>query len=501
MRTERACDFSRDIITVVAAYFQSPRSIRARMFSHIQSRRQFLHTTTLGAVATSPLASRMASAGEIADAKGDGYRGIWFTLGQRSEYGDKYSGGLGTYTANHVPMAIYSKAADKTFFVYGGAKQGRRHLLAMASHFDHQRGVVPRPTIVHDKDGVDDPHDNPSLALAGDGHVWVFVSGRGRTRPGYIYRSTLPHSTEAFERVAEREFTYPQPWWVEGQGFLFLFTKYTNGRELYFSTSVDGRRWSPDAKFAGIGGHYQTSQFRDGRLITAFNRHPGGNVDRRTDLYLLQTDDLGRTWRDVRSGQVSVPLDAPLNTALVRDYSTEKRLVYIHDLDLDVAGRPVILLTTSAGHQPGPSGDPRWWTLARWLGEHWDFREITPANHNYTTGSLHLSSEGPWRMIGPTERGPQPMGSGGEVAVWSSADAGQTWKKDRDLTRSSAMNHNYVRRVQHAHPDFAAFWADGNPDTFSPSHLYFTNAEGAKVWRLPDEMNADFAEPQLLASQ
>ena len=50
----------------------------------------------------------------------EGYKGIWFTLGQMSEYGDKYSGGLGTYTANHAPMAVYSAKADKTFFVYGG---------------------------------------------------------------------------------------------------------------------------------------------------------------------------------------------------------------------------------------------------------------------------------------------------------------------------------------------------------------------------------------------
>ncbi|WP_297036043.1 hypothetical protein, partial [Thermogutta sp.] len=32
--------------------------------------------------------------------KDSGYRGIWFTLGQKTEWGDKYSGGLGTYTAN-----------------------------------------------------------------------------------------------------------------------------------------------------------------------------------------------------------------------------------------------------------------------------------------------------------------------------------------------------------------------------------------------------------------
>src|SRR5690554_2016171 len=52
--------------------------------------------------------------------KEDGYRGIWFRLNQHFEYGPKYSGGLGTYTANHIPLAIYAEEVDKTFFVYGG---------------------------------------------------------------------------------------------------------------------------------------------------------------------------------------------------------------------------------------------------------------------------------------------------------------------------------------------------------------------------------------------
>jgi hypothetical protein len=131
-----------------------------------------------------PRIGQAATPEAAVSAKDTGYRGIWFTLGQKSEYGDKYSGGLGTYTANHVPMAIYAKEADKTFFVYGGAKQGQRHLLAMASYYDHRRHVVPRPTIVHDKQGVNDPHDNPSLCLDGDGHLRVFVSGRAKVRPG-----------------------------------------------------------------------------------------------------------------------------------------------------------------------------------------------------------------------------------------------------------------------------------------------------------------------------
>ena len=215
----------------------------------------------------------------------NGYKGIWFTLGQyygkgtdgqayskaRRQpvfpFGDKYSGGLGTYTAKHTPLAIYSREAQKTFFVYGGTTAANeRRLLCMASYYDHANHRVPRPVVVHDKQGVDDPHDNPSLAIDDQGHLWVFVSGRGRIRPGFKYRSTKPFSIDAFERVSKEELTYPQPHFVPEHGCLHLFTKYTGVRELYGESSSDGRQWSNDRKLAGIretghsrGGHYQTS--------------------------------------------------------------------------------------------------------------------------------------------------------------------------------------------------------------------------------------------------
>ena len=46
------------------------------------------------------LISFLASTVSSQNPKTEGYKGIWFTLGQFSEYGDKYSGGLGTYTAD-----------------------------------------------------------------------------------------------------------------------------------------------------------------------------------------------------------------------------------------------------------------------------------------------------------------------------------------------------------------------------------------------------------------
>lgn len=218
-------------------------------------------------------------------ATADGFRGIWFTLGQMCDYGDKYSGGLGTYTAKHVPLAVYAPAVHRTFFVYGGARaDGERHLLAIVAAYDHERHTVTRPVIVHDKGGVDDPHDNPSIALDEHGHIWVFVSGRGQRRPGFIYRSRAPHEITDFEQILEGELTYPQPWWIDGQGFLHLFTKYTGVRELYWSRSSDGRAWTPDRKLAGMEGHYQTSRRvpeagGSSRVITAFNRHPEGHPD------------------------------------------------------------------------------------------------------------------------------------------------------------------------------------------------------------------------------
>lgn len=424
----------------------------------------------------------------------DGYRGIWFTLGQASRYGDKYSGGLGTYTANHTPLAVYAPQVDKTFFVYGGTVEGERHLLIMVSYYDHAKHRVPTPTIVHDKQGVNDPHDNASLALDDRGYVWVFISGRGRARPGFKYRSRQPFDVSDFELVQQGEFTYPQPWFVPGQGFMHLLTQYTNGRELYWQTSTNGLHWSPVQKLAGIGGHYQVSAEYKGRIGSFFNRHPGGNVDKRTDLYYVETADFGRTWTTVDGRPLALPLTQPDNPARLLSYSAQGRLVYTVDLNFDRQGHPVLLYITSSGHQPGPDGDPREWTLTQWTGTNWQTHVICRSDHNYDHGSL-FCREKEWTLLAPTEPGPQPHGTGGEVALWVSQDEGRTWAKRRQVTRNSEFNHAYVRRVLNGKDPFTVFWADGNPDKLSPSRLWFGDASGEHYWQLPYDMPGEFAVP------
>jgi hypothetical protein len=423
-----------------------------------------------------------------------GYRGIWFELGQKTEFGDKYSGGLGTYTANHVPMAAYSAREKKTFFTYGGTVKGKRHLLIMVGYYDHKTGQVSRPYIVHDKEGVNDPHDNGSLTIDAQGHIWVFVSGRGQVRPGFKYRSVRPFDIKAFELIATSEVTYPQPWILPGGDFLHLFTKYTAGRELYFHSSSDGRVWGEEHKLAGFGGHYQVSGEHGGKVATFFNYHPGGDVDLRTNLYYAQTTDGGQTWTTADGKVLELPLDKVDNAALVFDYAAQGTLMYTCDLNFDKDGNPLLLYVTSKHAHPGPKGDPREFVVARWDGGTWQTYSVASTDHNYDMGSLYVAGD-EWTVIAPTAPGPQAGHTGGEMVKWTSRNSGKTWHQERDITRGSTLNHTYARRPHPANDPFFAFWADGDPTRYSESRLYFCDSSGKRVFRLPEEMQGDFAMP------
>jgi hypothetical protein len=80
--------------------------------------------------------------------------------------------------------------------------------------------------------------------------------------------------------------------------------------------------------------------------------------------------------------------------------------------------------------------------------------------------------------------------------MWTSRDEGVTWKKIRILTSESIRNNSYVRRPLNANKEFYAYWADGDADKLSESHLYFSNMKGDKVFELPYNMTGDKAIPK-----
>jgi len=49
----------------------------------------------------------------------------------------------------------------------------------MVSYYDHATGMVPKPTLLLDKQ-TDDAHDNPVISLDDEGYVWIFSTAHGR---------------------------------------------------------------------------------------------------------------------------------------------------------------------------------------------------------------------------------------------------------------------------------------------------------------------------------
>ncbi|MGD9645849.1 MAG: BNR-4 repeat-containing protein, partial [Pirellulales bacterium] len=313
-----------------------------------------------------------------------------------------------------------------------------------------------------------------------------------------IHRSTRPYAIDSFERVVETNFSYGQPWVLADGSHFFMHTRYKkNQRRLFWMSSPDGRNWTEPAMLAHVArGHYQITATDGKRVVTAFNYHPTrGGLDARTNLYYLETRDAGRSWQTVEGSTVETPLTTVDNPALVHDYESQQQLVYLKDVQFDEQGRPIIVYLTSGGHAPGPANDPRVWRIAHWDGAAWLDREITTSDHNYDLGSLYLEADGLWRLIAPTDPGPQPYCTGGRMVMWTSGDRGLNWQRVKSLTGDPPRNHSYARRPQPANPDFYALWADGDGHKPSESSLFFTDRAGSHVWRLPPEMTSDTASP------
>jgi len=146
------------------------------------------------------------------------------------------------------------------------------------------------------------------------------------------------------------------------------------------------------------------------KLVSVFNYHPGGDVDKK-NKYLCSPKQMimAKHGKTIDGKVINPPLTDHHNDALIHDYESEHKLVYINDLNFDKEGNPVILAIISRDFRPGPGGDPREWTIIHWKNGKWNFSKVCESSHNYDMGSLYVEKD-LWRIIGPTEPGPQKYG-------------------------------------------------------------------------------------------
>jgi hypothetical protein len=474
-----------------------------------------------------------ATAATYTAPQADGYRGVWYEITNGSGGGsqdyrqNKYGGAMATYPQQHAPIAIRKQNAaggiDRTYFVFGGDGGGST-TPNMVGYYDHTTGLMARPRTILTR-GQLDAHENPTLAIDDEGHLFVFSSGHGSSRKAIITKSASPWEIDRWDRVLELDggsskretFSYGQPHYVSGQGFLLLNTYYEGGgnRTLYTNSSQDGVTWkydwslnngsNPRPALAAIEeGQYQTSWAFGDMVATIFNMHPTGApgtpLDYRTNLYYAETSDLGESWQTADGTTLSGTLTNAQNPALVFDYEAQGLNVYLKDVQQDADGNPVLLYLTSGGPQTGPQNGPRTLRTARFdatLSE-WIIRDVLQTDHNYDHGSLYVEGD-TWRLIGPWIDGPQHYGTGGEIGVWTSDDMGETWSFDVNLTPDVDVNHSYVRRPVNAADDFYGLWASGHAWNPGDVDLYFTTKDGA-VYQMPTQFadGQEFAAPILI---
>lgn len=452
-----------------------------------------------------------------------GYRGIWYSVGRlpNNPYVFKYAGGLGTYPSNIYPFSVYAPDVEKTFFCYGGTNDSGNTLYHQVAYYNHRTGKVSKPTIVLDK-RTEDAHDNPCISVDKEGYIWMFSNAHGALRSAFVFRSEKPFDIRKFKKIKPvkmqdgkevpmTNFSYMQIYYDRDQGFLGLFTHYLvqplkSGKKTCriasFMTSPDGVHWSEWKDIANIEqGHYQTSAKSGRRIGTAFNFHPdvsmGVGLDYRTNLYYLSTDDFGKTWKTADGKTAELPLTTISNEALVYDYASEGLKVYINDVNFDQNGNPVILYETTNGWEPGPENGPRQWYTAHWNGTAWKISDFTRSDNNYDMGSLYIEKDNTWRVIAPTDPGPQSYNTGGALVMWESKDEGNHWQRIKDMTAGSRYNHAYPRRSENPQKDFYAFWPDGDGRQPSKSRLYFCNKDG-EVFQLPAKMKKYEMKPRVV---
>lgn len=282
----------------------------------------------------------------------------WYRLPWSDHNGyPKYSGALSTYTAKHIPVAVNGLGVD--YYTFSDNSYGDLKIYVADS--------LGNKTLIRTIYGVDDPHDN-AVVNYWDGYIWVVAAARGTIRLGYSYRSKYKNDISEFIQVGSGYWAYPHLW-----ENVLLYTGYTetNIRELYARTS------NCDQKLVS-GGHYNMSIDDAGTIHMIYNWHENGNLDTRTNLYYMKSDD-GCVWTDKNNNILTLPLSEFDNQTLIHE--TPGKYTYLKDIEV-INGELNILVVVSDSFYPDEG--------SRYLHNFTLDTDtvITEVGHNYNTGSF-----------------------------------------------------------------------------------------------------------------
>jgi len=368
------------------------------------------------------------------------------------------------------PRAVTHTGAHTRTYVGWVDQQGDIEV----SSYDH--ATRERVTAVLHPRLQQDDHANPSLQVRPDGRLVVYYSRHNG--PAMHYRvSSRPEDVRSWEtpRTIPTNtpgpfgYTYPNPMRLADESATYLFWRGGNYNPTY-SVQRDGEEaWSPARNLLLVPGERPYTKYhsngRDTIHVAFTNAHPGEYPDVNVYYARIRGDRIERA-DGAQAGTLGGAPIAPGDADLVYD-GTEP--AWVHDVAEDDAGRPVIVLASF------PSRDDHRYRYARWTGDRWDVREITPAGGSfrgdggspYYSGGITLDHEDPSRVYLSRQ-----VGANWEVETWTTPDGGASWTSQPITAGSGEKNVRPVSPRGHVPfgGDLSVIWMRGAYDSWVSYH-------------------------------
>ncbi len=401
------------------------------------------------------------------------FQGVWYQCGTANAYPGKpyvYSGPCASYCAWHRPMAVHAASQQKTYFVFGNAKNW-----PAISYYDHKTKTFAAPVVLGKNMNMD-AHRNPTLMVDEAGYLYVFYGAHGDIT--HVVKSAEPYAIGRWQTLPDLDkphTSYPQPWQLRtGE----LFVSYRQAPGWCTQRSRDGgKSWEPARVL--IDFPVSTTTYPTVYAITiaetgsyprrihiAWSRLGGGTEKeiatkhawaRRHNVYYACSDDGGDSWHRSDGTPYRLPID---QTQAEEIYDSGEHGVWLKDMQIDPYGKPLILLLDA----DCATYASRWKVTRRTEGG-WKVADVAESDHMYDNGAMVVVGEKDYRLYGATTTS-QPYEDGGLIDEWQSVDGGATWKRLRTLTPDSPLSHNHVKAVVGGTPEFRVFWSYG--DSVSP---------------------------------
>ena len=294
----------------------------------------------------------------------DGYRGIWY-MNQPTEGRVPATSTAAAWPptrSSTSPSPSMPGRPTRPSSSTAASPEARTQLLHMVSYYDHATGTVPRPAILLDKK-TDDAHDNPTLQIDDQGHLWVFSNAHGTGRARRTSTAARSRTAiDAFELVATDELLLPPAVVPARQGVpVPAHALQRRPRPVLDDQPRRRRRGTSRSRWPRSSmGDYQVSWRHGERVGTAFDYHPRpAGLNARTNLYYLETADAGRPGRTVDGTPVTTAADRGEEPGPGPRLPGRGAAGLPEGPAVRRRGRPVILYLTSSGYEPGPENGPR----------------------------------------------------------------------------------------------------------------------------------------------